>query len=221
MVVAAQRFVTPRAPTAVPPSPELPMTTAISTSTIICRLLREAEAHPNKPCLVCPEAGTTLTFSGLVRAIGQLTHTLNTHGIGERDRVALLLPNSPEFVISYFAGIVAGGVVVPIDPRLSRPEVEGLLRHSGARMLIVDSDVDNIPHALGGITLASTSYRLTCLQLEGGRRGVDDPELRPGDCLIVYTSGVSGPPKAVLLHHGNLVASVENIVRSYALTPED
>jgi acyl-CoA synthetase (AMP-forming)/AMP-acid ligase II len=221
MVAAARGAAAPRVQAAVPASPEAPATAAVPTSTIVQRLLQQAEAHPEKPCLVCPESGTSLSFSGLVRAIGQLSHIMSTHGVAERDRVALLLPNSPEFVIAYFAAMVAGGVVVPINPSLSRPEVEGVLRHSGARALIVGSDVDNVPHALGGIALASASYRLTCLQLEGGRRGAEDPELQPGDCVMVYTSGTSGPPKAVLLQHGNLVAALQNMVTSYELTPED
>ncbi len=198
-----------------------PIVKTVGARTLFEGLAEKAEQHPDKRCLVMPETGASLSYSGLLRAILQVAGMLRSLGIGDGDRVALLLPNSAEFVVGYFAAMAARGIVVPINPALKPVEVEGILEHSGARAIVVDSEGPGIEVALRGITQASAGYRLTCFLLPSGMPAREDPALQPGDALLMYTSGTTGRPKGVMLQHRNLLASVRNITSSFSLCERD
>ena len=77
-----------------------------------------------------------LTYRELDQASGLLSAALTASGIEPGDRVALQLPNIPQFLISYFGILKAGGIVVPLNVLLRAPEVAFHLSDSGARVLI-------------------------------------------------------------------------------------
>jgi fatty-acyl-CoA synthase len=167
------------------------------------------------------------------------------HGLGiERgDRIALTLPNWPEFVVSMFAAAKLGAVIVPLNPRFTNPELQYMLRHSEAVAVVT-------AETLGGVDyLARFEHFLTSLpdlqyvvsvgeedlwyddrvyQFEdllssGVGRPYPRAELEPAEDLfaIVYTSGTMGKPKGVALTHSNLMVPAAAGAEALSLVPED
>jgi long-chain acyl-CoA synthetase len=123
-------------------------------------------------------------------------------GIAPGDRVAILLPNVPDFPRSYYGILAAGGVVVPVHALLTGEEVAYVLRDSGAKMLVASPAL--MAAAQKGAQLAG----VPCV--EAGipanepletyvQRAVED------DAVILYTSGTTGAPKGAVLSQVNLV----------------
>ena len=129
-------------------------------------------------------------------------HLHEQYQIGSGDRVALYMPNSYGWVLSYFAVINLGAIVVPVNARLTTAELEYILGDCDARLVIAQGD-----HADRASTLAC------CLRLDQpGAQVMDmqrcwDVAEIPSDqpCTLLYTSGTTGKPKGVLFHHHALL----------------
>jgi long-chain acyl-CoA synthetase len=80
--------------------------------------------------------GQDLTFGELKRHADRLATALSQHGIVKGDRVGIMLPNCPQYVIGVFAVLRLGAIVVNINPAYAPPEVEHLVRDSGIRMML-------------------------------------------------------------------------------------
>jgi acyl-CoA synthetase (AMP-forming)/AMP-acid ligase II len=93
-----------------------------------------AEAYPDRAALLCREGA--LTYGELGQRIRQLAGALEQLGLKSGDRVALLLYNTSAFVTSYFALLSLGVAVIPMNTRLTAPELEVILEDAEARLLI-------------------------------------------------------------------------------------
>ena len=88
-------------------------------------------------------ADRTLTFAGVDAESNRLASYLaRERGLAKGERVAILLDNCPEFVVADFALIKAGLIRVPVNPRYAAPEIEFILRHSGAAALITSASFE-------------------------------------------------------------------------------
>src|SRR5829696_8541110 len=113
----------------VPPSLEYPPGTLVD---VLRATTAERPAHP-----AILFKGTTLSYGSLDRLSTAFAATLAADGVRKGDRVGLLLPNCPQFLIAQFGIWKAGGVVVAINPIYSEPELELPLRETGAEVLVV------------------------------------------------------------------------------------
>ncbi|MBR1177138.1 long-chain fatty acid--CoA ligase [Bradyrhizobium sp. KB893862 SZCCT0404] len=186
----------------------------------LTQLLRRA-------CQIAPARRSTVdatrirTWSETVDRVARFAGFLLASGLEPGDRVAILSLNNDRYFEALFAIPWAGGVVVPINTRLSPAEVDGLLKDSGTRTLIVDH---NFVEMIG--SLASARDMRTILQFDGAHARVALPfdqviaatepaadRLRGGDELagIYYTGGTTGRPKGVMLSHANLVTNALNM----------
>lgn len=106
-------------------------------------LPRAAENHPHRPALVFPVAAagrlfqTTLSYSRLKALVDAFAASLQRLGVQKGDRLALYLPNCPQFVIAYLAAAAAGAVVVPFNPLYSAREAAEQFRDCGAQIAVV------------------------------------------------------------------------------------
>src|SRR5262244_174873 len=96
-------------------------------------LVRSADLFPNRPAIRLDD--TVLTYADLDERSAHAAGMLRDCGVRPGDRVAVMLPNVPEFAVIYYGVLRAGGVVVPMNPLLKEREVAYYLGDSGARLI--------------------------------------------------------------------------------------
>ncbi|KON30265.1 hypothetical protein AC482_04330 [miscellaneous Crenarchaeota group-15 archaeon DG-45] len=202
--------------------PEIPLYAFLENS---------ARKYPGRAALVFH--GRRIGYERLWNSTLRLAAALKGLDVDKADRVALMLPNIPQFVIAYYATLVAGGVVVAVNPLNPAEEVERELRETEAETLIL---LDRFLHAMpeegprNVIVAEAESYlprmleaisRFRRRRAKSPRDGLNFMDLMKGAPLgageeidarrdlavIQYTGGTVGSPKGVMLTHFNLVAN--------------
>ena len=116
------------------------MSTVSHTALTPLRFLeRSAEVYPDKVAIV--HGDRRMTYRDFAGEATRLARALHASGIEAGDRVAYLCPNLPELLIAHFAVPLAGAVLVAINTRLATEEVRYICDHSGAKLLVVDSEL--------------------------------------------------------------------------------
>jgi fatty-acyl-CoA synthase len=158
-----------------------------------------------------------VTYPELAARVNRLASALRGAGIERGDRVAVLLPNIPQMLEAHFGVPLSGAIMVAINTRLKTDEIVYILQHSGAKALIVDSELaplvapglDEVPELRtivtvhdveAGIHLDGPDYEAF---LAGGSAEDLDWPLDDEDQVISinYTSGTTGRPKGVMYTH--------------------
>src|ERR687890_1803355 len=98
-----------------------------------------AEEHRGRTALSF--YGTTFEFERLRALVEKMAASLAASGVSKGDRVALMLPNFPQYVISFFATVKLGAVVTQINPMYVEREIEHILNDSGAETIVVYADM--------------------------------------------------------------------------------
>jgi long-chain acyl-CoA synthetase len=189
----------------------------------------------------------TLTWADCQRDVEALANWFLTAGFEAGDRVALLCETRPEWVIADLGMHAVGLVNVPVYPTLTAKQVAYVIRHSGARCLIVSNRrqldkamaiaaecpdlqqvmlIEPIPVLEPTIPVMPWREALrTGRQQEATlapQRLVRMADVAPEDLAsIIYTSGTTGAPKGVMLSQANFVANLEAILARCPLTPHD
>lgn len=175
-----------------------------------------------------PEMQTALIFKEQKMTYGQLRESierranfLQAKGLQKGDRVGLLSKNCADFVISYFAVIRAGGVVVPFNFQLAPREIAYIVKDASLKIMLVRQKID-LTEALQEIDytdLAQYDFGEMEEQIE---HEFKDHELHEDDnCTIIYTSGTTGKPKGAMLSHKNLVANTREFTSVITMSSED
>ncbi|MGW4348100.1 long-chain-fatty-acid--CoA ligase [Streptomyces sp. NPDC004690] len=187
-------------------------------------LVETAGRQPERPALRLGEH--VITYAELDERSARAAALLRSDGIRPGDRVALMLPNVPEFVVLYYAALRAGAVVVPMNPLLKTREVEFHLADSGAVRLFEwhqapgegaqGAAAAGVPH-----TAVEPAAFAALLAGHEPLPAVADPD---GEdmAVLLYTSGTTGRPKGAVLTHAGLRHNTEvNSIRIQRMTPED
>ena len=168
-----------------------------------------------------------LTYAQLDRAARGVATSLRARGIQPGDRVALLIPNVPEFTIAYFGILYAGAAIVPINVLAAAPEVAYFLADSEAKLLIAHpffaapakagSDEAGVP-----LVLAGGGAGKHTLETMAESEPIAALEATSADAtaVILYTSGTTGKPKGAELTHSNLFVNCAFVVPRL-LPPQD
>ncbi|WHY89044.1 long-chain-fatty-acid--CoA ligase [Neobacillus novalis] len=177
---------------------------------------RAVKYYPQKVAVIDGEK--EFTYREFGRRVDQLSSALNQAGIDQGDHVAVMLPNT-HYMLECFYGICQlGAVMVPLNYRLSAEDLEYIIRHSDAKMLIVDSEfsapiekiVDLLP--IEQIVIVPVEGHETSLNgvsyedfLEHAGESFPEVEIDENQLLTLnYTSGTTSKPKGVMLtHRGN------------------
>src|SRR6266566_1042318 len=194
-------------------------------------LLDQRAGHaPDKHFLFSETDGRRFTYIGFKTAVNRASDLLALRGVGKGDVVSLLMPNSAEYIIAYFACWKLGAIAGPINSLLKAQEISYVISDSEARALLVHSDflptVESIRSELPGLqevirfddqAVAFSEFRnessdavSSGLNLSSIERSQID---RDSEAIIIYTSGTTGKPKGCLLTHGNLIANARQISR--------
>ena len=115
---------------------------------------RSAHVYPDKPALTYGDI--TYTYEDFYNRVNKLAGALLKEGIKKGDRVGFLVPNIPAMFEGHYGPLKIGAVLVAINTRLSAREVSYILNHSGAKILVFDSEyaelINQIKNELSGIT---------------------------------------------------------------------
>ena len=185
-----------------------PLISASPSETNLADLLtRQVQRQPDRVALVEPgPERRSLTWSDLDQQVSAVGAGLAAHGLVAGHRVALMAPNSTEFVVAYFAVLRAGFVAAPINPQLTDTELRAVLQDCGAKVLIGSADpgipgvhwVPCTPDGLGELVAA-------------GAAPVSSPQDAETLAALLYTAGTSGEPKAAMLTHRALLAHLSHL----------
>ena len=113
---------------------DMPETIDYEVKPLYEALSRAATDYPNKTAISF--IGKELTFAEVDDAAKRLATMLQSKGLQKGDRVSLMLPNCPQFVISFYAVLYAGGTVVQTNPLYTEHELENLITDSGASIIV-------------------------------------------------------------------------------------
>ncbi|MFJ8265349.1 long-chain-fatty-acid--CoA ligase [Peribacillus asahii] len=175
----------------------------------------------------------SVTYQELNQKVNRLAAGLYVQGIRKGDGVALILGNSPEFLIAYYGILRLGAFVVPINPLYTQGEINYLLDNSQAKAVIthvsVEPKLSEVKKQLENLKLVvyieaenqeSTWEHLmetgTSINVYGSPY-IGDEDL----AVILYTSGTTGKPKGAMLTHRNLVSNADSISKLLELDVKD
>jgi long-chain acyl-CoA synthetase len=175
---------------------------------------RIAEAA-DKPFLFSQSDNRQFTYQEFGRAVERLVALLSAKGIGKGDVVSLLMPNSVEYVIAYFACWQLGALAGPVNSLLKAEELTYIISNSDARALVVNSEYLGIVNRVRD-QLPTLKHVIVFDDVTDSTRDVDgvppQANISPDDeAIIIYTSGTTGKPKGCLLTHGNVIANARQI----------
>jgi len=180
---------------------------------LVTNVQSTVEAYPDEPAVVYEDH--ELSYAEFWAQTGQFAAALRDAGVEAGDRVALYLPNLPQFVVAFHGTLRVGAAVVPMNPQYKSREIGHLLSDSGASTVVAladvvpfveqvrdDTEVERVV-TVGGEADTGTPFRefLTEGDDSVAERADDDVAVQP------YTSGTTGQPKGVQLTHRNLASN--------------
>lgn len=205
---------------------------------LLAGLVTAARDSPERAALVLAD-GRRLSFGGLLARVNRAAAGLAAHGIVQGTRTVLLTPPGPDFLVAAFALLARGAVPVLIDPGIGVRRVGPALRevgptafvgsgraHVARRVLRWAPDVRRtvVTDAGRGAVLAGGPGTVALDELE--RRGGGDahhggwtPQPAGGEAALLFTSGSTGAPKAVVHRHPHLAATMHALRTMYGLRP--
>ena len=166
-------------------------------------LYRAAYMYPDKVAVV--DGDRRYSYRELAQRSWRLANALRSAGLRKGDRVATLLFNSAPMLEAHFGVPAAGGILVAINNRLSGAEVDYILRHSGARYLLLDAALEALTEQadLAGVTVirctdaSEADPYQSFLAAASPEMPVSWLEHEEETISVNYTSGTTGRPKGV------------------------
>ena len=178
------------------------------------QLARHALMQPDAAAL--RYLGRTTTWAELEHRVNALADALSRRGVEPGDRVLILMLNRPEFVESFLAINTLGAIAVPVNFRMTAPEIGFLVADCGARMAITESVLAGVAAAVRDLDATLATVIVAGSGSEEDLPGYEDLLAEDGEphpivdvendapALIMYTSGTTGRPKGAVLTHTNL-----------------
>ncbi|MGW2820367.1 long-chain-fatty-acid--CoA ligase [Streptomyces sp. NPDC001443] len=187
-------------------------------------LAHTARRYPERTALRTTD--TAVSYAELDELSARAAALLRSEGVRPGDRVALMLPNVPEFVVLYYGILRAGAIVVPLNPLLKERETEYHLRDSGAVLLCEwhQAPGEGAQGAAGAGVRRLVVEPAAFTGMLAGSPPVHEIAGVAGDdiAVLLYTSGTTGRPKGASLTHAGLRHNTEvTAVDIESLTPED
>jgi long-chain acyl-CoA synthetase len=179
--------------------------------------------NPRRTAIV--EGETAVSYTELSHSVLSLAGQLYRMGIRSGDRVAVLLPNGLNFVVSYFAVAALGAIVVPLNEQYQDGELRRFLAETKASLLITSRPThDTCQRVLSAYEDACQLLLIEdCAQssIEGGRfpdLAVVEPT---APVMYQFSSGSTGRPKRIARTHRNLIVELKSLVQTLGITSED
>lgn len=179
-------------------------------------LAGHALRRPGHPAIVCADA--RISYAELHDRVRRAAVGLQDLGVRAGERVIIVLPNGPEFVVALYAAFTLGAIAVPMNARLAPEEIEHILTDAQPQALIYAA-TERVklpaPSALGSglariVVGAPQSAEVPFERLQtSSLRELPALHAEHDDALIMYTSGTTGKPKGAIVTHANMI--VQNV----------
>jgi amino acid adenylation domain-containing protein len=154
-----------------------------------------------------------VSYAELIDEAARLGGGLRDRGVVEGDRVALLIPNSVDFVVGALAALWVGAIFVPLAVTDPPSRLEAVVADSAPALIIKSSSADTEYPSLGDAPTVSVE------DLRGNIDSTPSAETRPRGAYIIYTSGTTGTPKGVLVGSVAFAAAVESTATALGIGP--
>ena len=190
---------------------------ALQRDVSFAQLLWEAaDCFGDRPAMV-ERGAPDVSFEQLRQRAAAIAAALIASGVEPGDRVAISLKRGADAAAAFFGALAAGAVATNLNEMYRPRQVEFVLEHARARVLLTSADVlASHPRAL------ETRARVLDVATIAARGHFAPRASRAGDVAqICYTSGSTGRPKGVLVSHGNLWAGVRVVVGYLGITADD
>src|ERR1044072_665478 len=194
-------------------------------------LANRVTVSPDKLFLFSEADDRQFTYAEFSRAIDATASLLASAGIAKGDVVSLLMANSAEYIIAYFACWKLGALAGPVNSLLKEHETAFVMNNSEAKAALVHSEFcervesirGDLPHLKAIITFDDYAEATRGIDVSGDVGPADMTEgCEPDDdAIIIYTSGTTGKPKGCLLTHGNIISNARQISDWLHFTSEE
>ena len=196
-------------------------------------LEQNAQLFPER--LALDVEGEHFTYAELDQASGRAANVLVRMGVQRGNRVAIWLPNSTAFILTYLGAQKIGATAVTINTALTAEEIQYILADSGARLLITTEALYKLLVPEGGAKrlLADVTHVLLTEGIYADTLSFSDlfehataiagcTVMEPEDvAVILYTSGTTGFPKGALISHGAAIIAIQTVVQTLGLSATD
>ncbi len=190
-------------------------------------LTASVQLYADRPALIADNR--RITYRQLQSAVSAVARSLKNMGLQKGDKVAIMLPNIPEFVYSCFAVFQSGAVAVLLNTGSTPYELTYLLNNSDAKILVTHTagekryqeikDQLTTCHNLLTVDPAQNAF------LSENAADIAAPPSVPIDpddpAIIIYTAGLTGKPLGAVLTHGNLASELNVCHETFRRTPDD
>ena len=175
-----------------------------------------AHAYPDRPALTF--AGATTSYREFDDKVDQLAAELIARGTAPGDRIVIISPNTDAFAIAAYAGLRAGAIIAPVNPKSAAAEIEHFMTDTGAATLLFGVACAPAVHAwaqthpqtaseVSALSLGAADYGEDVFAAAQGRAAeeIDLGLAEDADAVIIYTSGTTGKPKGALFDHHRVI----------------
>jgi long-chain acyl-CoA synthetase len=182
-------------------------------------IVRGSSLYPERTALLFE--GRAITYRECDELSAKATSVFVSAGVKAGDRVALLLPNCPEFVIAYLGALKLGAIAISMNAKLQHDEAAFLFADCAPKVAVTTLDLrQRIP--LGAVDRIYTTGGDFEAALQSANGLPVIKAMEPNDAaVIVYTSGTTGRPKGATLSHANIVRNIEAKGRYLGIRAED
>ena len=190
-------------------------------------MIAEAAArNPDGEALIC--GSRRMSWRDIVEQSARISTGFQQFGLQPGDRIAVLLGNRTEFVLTMFAAAHAGLVTVLLSTRQQKPEIAHVLNDSGARLLIHEAthadrvpDASDVPDLTQRISVDDSGTSQFSALLDHAVSAAPAEVGEQDTAMILYTSGTTGKPKGAMLAHCNIIHSSMVFVSCLQLNKAD
>ena len=185
-------------------------------------------APSNKTSIIIP-GGPNINYEDFRDEVEKIAGLLAGYGVNKGSAVSIVLENSLDFMVDFLAVTRAGAIAAPLNPAYTVDEFKFFMEDADAKLVIVSAGATAAIEAANSLSIpflisSVNSDGKVALSHEDNNlsKSIDPENPSPDDiALFLHTSGTTSRPKGVPLTHSNLMTSLNNIVKTYALTEND